>query len=81
MLIWGADRVRQALRPPQVFAGRINPARFQMNEEQHVVGSETSPGEHFNGEEVGIYKDRHVEGDEILPGSILAPLGRRHAPC
>jgi hypothetical protein len=50
-----------------------------MNEEQHVVGGETSPGEHFNGEEVGIYKDRHVGGAEILPGSILAPLGRRQA--
>ena len=33
------------------------------------------------GEEVGIYKDRHVGGAEILPSSILAPLGRRQAPC
>ena len=33
--------------------GESDPARFQMNEEQDVVGGETSPGEHFNGEEVG----------------------------
>ena len=27
-------------------------ARFQLNEEQDIVGGETSPGEHFDGEEV-----------------------------
>ncbi len=48
-----------------------------MNEEQDEVGGETSPGEHFDGEEVGASKDGHVGGDEILPGGILAPLGCR----
>ena len=33
--------------------GETDTARFQMNEEQDVVGGETSPGEHFDGEEVG----------------------------
>ena len=33
--------------------GETDAARFQMNEEQDVVGGETSPGEHFDGEEVG----------------------------
>ena len=40
----------------------------------------TAPGEYFNGEEVGTCQDRHVGGDEILPGGILAPLGCRRNP-
>src|SRR5882724_10311188 len=48
-------------------AGETDPARFQMNEEQHVVSGKTSPGEYFNGEEVGTGQDGHVGGDEILP--------------
>ena len=55
-------------------AGETDPARFQMDEEQDVVGGKTSPSEHFNREEVGTCQDGHVGGDEILPGSILAPL-------
>src|ERR1019366_6918563 len=46
-----------------------------MNEEQNVIGGETAPGEHFDGEKVSACQDGHVGGDEILPGSILAPLG------
>jgi len=61
-------------------AGETDPARFQMNEEQHVVGGKTSPGEYFHGEEVGTGQDGHVGGVEILPRSILAPLGRRWDP-
>jgi hypothetical protein len=33
-----------------------------MNEEQDVIGGETSPGEHFHGEEVGACQDGHVGG-------------------
>jgi hypothetical protein len=33
--------------------GEADAARFQMNEEQYVVGGETSQGEHFDCEEVG----------------------------
>jgi hypothetical protein len=51
-----------------------------MNEKEHVVGGKTSPCEHLNGEEVGTCQDRHVGGDEILPGGILAPLGCRLDP-
>ena len=61
-------------------AGQIDPARFQMNEEQDVVGGKTSPGEHFHSEEVGPCQDGHVGSDEILPGSMLAPLGCRLDP-
>ena len=60
--------------------GEADAARFQMNEEQDVVGGETSPGQHFHGEEVGTCQDGHVAGDEILPGGILAPLGCRLDP-
>src|SRR5215469_1811006 len=51
-----------------------------MNEEQDVVGGETSPGEHFDGEEVGTCQDSHVGSDEFLPGGILAPPGCRLDP-
>src|SRR5689334_21129427 len=55
--------------------GETHPARFQMNEEQDVVGGEASPGEHFNCEEVGTSQDGHVAGDAILPGGVLAAIG------
>src|SRR5258705_9158714 len=48
-----------------------------MNEEQYVVSGKTSPGEHFDGKEVGTCDNGHMGGDEILRGSILAPFGRR----
>jgi hypothetical protein len=60
--------------------GETDAARFQMNEEQDVVGGETSPGKHFDGEEVGTCKDGDVGGNEILPGGIVAPLGCRLYP-
>jgi len=49
-------------------AGEGDPARFQMDEEQDVVGGETSPSKHLNREEVGSCQDGEVRGDEILPG-------------
>ena len=60
--------------------GEADPTRFQLNEEQDVVGGETSPGEHFDGEEVSTCHHGHVGGDEILPGGILAPLRCRLNP-
>ena len=57
-----------------------DPARFQMNEEQDVVGGETSPSEHFHGEEVGASQNGHVGSDEILPGGVLTALGCRLDP-
>jgi len=61
-------------------AGQADAARFQMNEEQDVLGGETSPGEHFDSEEVGTCQDGHVGGNEIFPSGILAPLGCRSDP-
>ena len=60
--------------------GKTDAARFQMNEEQDVVGGETLPGKHFDSEEVGTCQDGHVGGDEILPGGVLAPPGCRLDP-
>ena len=61
-------------------AGDTHPATFQMNEKQDVVGDKTSPGKHFDREEVGTRQDGHVRGNEILPGRILAPLRCRLDP-
>ena len=52
--------------------GEGNPARFQMDEEQDVVGGETSPSKHLNGEEIDTCQDGDVGGDEIAPGGSLA---------
>jgi hypothetical protein len=48
--------------------------------EQDAVGGEPSPSEHFDGTEVGTFQHGHVTGEEILPGSILGPLGCRLDP-
>ena len=61
-------------------AGEGDPARFQMDEEQDVVGGETSPSKHLNREEVGSCQDGEVRGDEILPGSSLAAFRCRSNP-
>ena len=44
-----------------------DPARIQMNEEQDVVGGETAPGEHFDGEGFG-------DTGDLLKGSPSEPL-------
>ena len=61
-------------------AREADAARFQMDEEQDVVGGETSPGEHFHGEEVGTCQYGHVGSNKILPGGLLAALGCRRDP-
>jgi hypothetical protein len=61
-------------------AGEGDPAGFQMDEEQDVVGGETSPGKHLNGEEIGACQDGEVGGDEIAPGGSLAAFRCRRDP-
>ena len=61
-------------------AGEGDPARFQMDEEQDVVGGETSPGKHLNGEEIGTCQDGEVGSDEIAPGGSLAAFRCRRDP-
>ena len=60
--------------------GESDPARFQMDEEQDVVGGETSPGKHLNGKEVGTCQDGEMSGDEIFPGGTLAAFRCRLDP-
>ena len=54
--------------------GEGDSAGFQLDEEQHVVGGETSPGQNFDREEIRASQDRHVCGNEFLPGGLLGPL-------
>src|SRR5271168_3919426 len=46
-----------------------------MNEEQHVIRHQPSPGKHFNGEEITACQHIHVSGEKVFPRSYLAPLG------
>src|SRR5580704_7392795 len=46
-----------------------------MNEEQHVIRHQSSPGKHFNGEEITACQHIHVSGEKVFPRSHLAPLG------
>ncbi|MCU1257649.1 MAG: hypothetical protein JWO80_534 [Bryobacterales bacterium] len=55
--------------------GESDAERFQMNEEQDVVGGETSPGEHFHCEEVGACQDGHVEAMKSFQVVIWLRLG------
>src|SRR5712692_3916663 len=47
---------------------------FQVEEEQNVVRGQTSPREHFDGEEINAGQDRHMRSDQILPICVLATL-------
>src|SRR5450755_5086036 len=46
----------------------------QVNEEQNVVGNQSSPCEHFHGEEVSTRQNIHARGDKVLPGGCSASL-------
>src|SRR5262245_47538865 len=54
----------------------VNPA-FQVQEEQHVVGHQSAPCEHFYSKEVGSCQDIHVRRQKILPSGDLAALRGR----
>jgi hypothetical protein len=56
-------------------AAQGHAAAFQVKEEKHVIGSQPSPGQYFNGEEIGAGEDRHMRRDEFFPGRRLAALG------
>ena len=76
-----ASHLEHPLRGPMFGqAGESDPARFQMDEEQDVVGGKTSPGKHLNGEEIGARQDGEVGGDEIAPGGSLAAFRCRRDP-
>ena len=41
-------------------AGYADPAAFQVQKEQYVIGNQPPPSEHFHGEEVGSCQHIHV---------------------
>src|SRR5262245_39999851 len=53
-------------------AGESDASAFQIKEEQDVIGRESTPGQHFDSEEVAAGKYGHVGGDEVLPSRALA---------
>jgi hypothetical protein len=48
-----------------------------VNEEQHIIGHQAPPSEHFDREEVDPSQNRHMGLDELPPGRVLAPFRRR----
>src|SRR5580658_10777533 len=55
-------------------SGHVDAPAFQVDEEEHVVGNESSPREHFQSEKVRARQNIHVRRDEIPPRSRSAPL-------
>src|SRR5450755_3491944 len=47
--------------------GHADATAPHVNEEQNVVGNQSSPREHFHGEEVSTRQNIDVCGDEVLP--------------
>jgi hypothetical protein len=65
------DLLHPLLRRMAGHAGQRHPPRFQLDRKQNVVRGQTSPREHLGGKEVHAGRNRHVGGDEVLPGSRL----------
>jgi hypothetical protein len=57
--------------------GQAHPAALEVNEEQHLVGHQTPQREHFDREGINAGQNRHMRADELFPGCVLAPFGRR----
>jgi hypothetical protein len=49
---------------------------LQVNKEKDVVGRQPAPREDLHGEEVDSGQHSQVRPNELLPGRVLAPLGR-----
>src|SRR5215467_8498402 len=47
--------------------GQADAATLQMNEEQHVVRHQTTPGKHLDREKVNAGQHRHMRLNEFLP--------------
>jgi hypothetical protein len=62
-------------------AGKGDASRFQMDEEQDVVGGKTSPGQHLNGEEVGACQDGEVGAMKSLQVVVWLRFGAVGIPC
>src|SRR5438034_8844169 len=51
-----------------------------MQKEQHVIGDQAPPGEHFDGEEIDSSHHCHMRTNELGPCCALATLRRRRNP-
>src|SRR5688572_7999581 len=56
--------------------GDLDPASGQLNEEQHDVPLQSTPGPHFNREKIGGYDQLPVPAEELLPGGFPFALRR-----
>jgi hypothetical protein len=51
-----------------------------VDEEQDVVGHQSSPTQHFDGEEVRAHKDIHMGADEVFQVLVWRRLGAGAIP-
>jgi hypothetical protein len=58
-------------------SGERDASRFQMQEEENVVGDQASPGEHFDGEEINTGQHGQMRPNKVCPVHLLAALGSR----
>ena len=65
------------LRPVPSNPGKDHSAAVQVNEEQNIVGHQTTPGQHLDCEEVYTGQHRHMGLNKLLPGRVLASFRRR----
>src|SRR5215472_9501903 len=57
--------------------GDVNPAALEMDEEEHIVGHQSSPREDLHREEVRARQQREVSSNEFCPGRRPLALRRR----
>jgi hypothetical protein len=51
--------------------------RVQVQNEQHVISNEATPGEHFHGEKTDTCLNSHMRSNELRPGRLLTTFRRR----
>jgi hypothetical protein len=56
---------------------RADAPTLQLNEEQNTIRHQPSPREHFDREEINPGQNCHVGLNELSPGRVLTPFGRR----
>jgi len=56
-------------------AGDVHTAALEVNEEQHVVGDQSSKRENLDREEVGCREEGEVGPNKFCPGSLRSGAG------
>lgn len=59
-------------------SSQVNAACLQVQEEQHIIGGQPTPGEHLGGEEIDACQYRRVRTDEVSPTHLQAKLLIQH---